>query len=366
MKIIVVFSVLIIVIASTPCLSEPGLEGRNLVELENGNAKVIVDLGGGSIVDFHIKGHGLNPLNWNYPENGDTEPRRIGHFICFDRWGQPSPAEEKNGMPFHGEATKINWRLTGKPVKKAGRIMTEMSCELPMAGLRLDRKLSLDEEEAVLTVTEEISNFNKLGRVYNFVQHATFAPPFLDESVLVDTEVKKGLTQRGEMPHPEEPVIYWPKAVFEGRLVDFRRLKDDIGPGVISFVFNNNDEYAWATACNPPEGLLIGYVWKTADYPWLNLWYHVQDGKPSARGIEFGTTGLHQPFPILVKKGEIFGRYLFEYIDADEKIVKSYTAFLAEIPKNYKGVADIEFDDGLITLLEHKSDSSRNIFIKIK
>ena len=366
MKKNVVLSVILMVIASTTCLSEPGLEGRDLVELENKRAKVIVDLGGGSIVDFNIKGHELNPLNWNYPEKKDTEPRRIGHFICFDRWGQPSPAEEKNGMPFHGEATKVNWRLTVKPMKKDGMIWAEMSCELPMAGLRLDRKLSLDEEEAVLTVTEEISNFNKLGRVYNVVQHATFAPPFLDESVLVDTEVKKGLTQRGKMPCPEEPVIYWPEAVFEGRLVDFRRLKDDIGPGVVSFVFNDNDEYAWATACNPPKGLLIGYVWKTADYPWLNLWYNVKNGRPAARGIEFGTTGLHQPYPILVKKREIFGRRLFEYIDADGKTVKSYTVFLTEIPGDYKGVADIEFEDDFITLMEHDSDSSRNIAIRIK
>jgi len=353
------------IFASIICLSEPGLKGRDLVELESLNAKVVVDLGGGSIVDFHITKHGLNPLNWNYPEDGDTLPRTIGHFICFDRWGQPSPAEEKNGMFFHGEATKVKWRLRSRPLKKNGKIWVEMSCELPMAGLRLERKLSLDEKEAVVTVTEEISNFNKLGRVYNIVQHATFAPPFLDESVLVDTDVKKGLTQRGKMPYPEEPVIYWPKAVFEGRLVDFRRLKDDIGPGVISFVFHDNDEYAWATACNPVKGLLIGYVWKTEEYPWLNLWYNVKDGNPAARGIEFGTTGLHQPYSVLVKKGEIFGRRLFEYIDADEKIVKSYTIFLSEIQRDYKGVADIQFEQNSLILREHESDSSRDITISV-
>ena len=352
--------------ASSICWSEPGLEGRDLVELESRNTKVVVDLGGGSIVDFHIKGHGLNPLTWGYPKNEDLNPRTMGHFICFDRWGQPSEAESKNGMPFHGEAAKVEWHLISKPANKNGKICSEMSCELPIAGMKLHRTLSLDENEPVLTVTEEITNINKLGRIYNIVQHATLAPPFLDESVLVDTKVKKGFTQRGRMPFPEDPAIYWPKAVYRGRLIDFRRLVDDIGPGVVSFIFDENDEYGWATACNATKGLLIGYIWETDDYPWLNMWYNITDGKPSARGIEFGTTGLHQPFGVLFEKNNIFGRKLYEYLDAGETTEKSYTAFLSKIPGDYKGVEDILFKDGVIILKEHGSGAARDIIVNIK
>ena len=124
----------------------------------------------------------------------------------------------------------------------------------------------------------------------------------------------------GSMPFPEEPPAYWPKAVFEGQLFDFRLLKDDIGPGVASFVVDENDRYGWATACNASKGLLIGYIWNTDEYPWLNLWYSVTDGKPSARGIEFGTTGLHEPFGVLLEKNTVFGRKIWEYIDAGENL----------------------------------------------
>ena len=48
------------------------------------------------------------------------------------------------------------------------------------------------------------------------------------------------------------------------------------------------------TACNPGKGLLIGYIWDVADYPWIRHWRHIEDGKPLARGLEFGTTPLRE------------------------------------------------------------------------
>ncbi len=366
MKRIGMFTIILTIIVYSTCLSDPNLKDRTLVKLENMNSMVVVDLGGGSIVDFHLKEHELNPLTWNYPDEGDTDPRSMGHFICLDRWGAASKAETAKGMPWHGEASKVNWQILQAPVSKNGEVYSEMLCELPVAGLTLKRSLILDEKEAVLTVTETITNVNKLGRIFNVVQHATFGPPFLDESVVFDTKVKKGFAQGGEMPNPEEPVFYWPKAVFRGSLVDFRSLSaDNADPGVISFILNNDDEYGWATACNASKGLMIGYIWKTAEYPWLNMWRNLSNGRPAAFAFEFGTTGLHQPYSVLVEKEKIFDHKLYEYIDADETIVKSYTAFLARIPENYKGVNDIQFKDGTIVLKEQGGDVSRDIVVTL-
>ena len=347
------------------CLAEPSLEGRNLIEIENANSSVVVDLGGGAIVDFHIKGHNLNPLSWNHPEKGDTAPREMGHFICLDRWGAGSKSEIANGMPWHGEASKSNWDIIEKPVKRGGKIYSEISCDLIMAGINVKRTLTLSGNESVLHVTESITNVNKLGRVYNIVQHATFGPPFLDESVMFDTKVEKGFAQGGDMPNPEEPVLYWPKVVHGGKLIDFRSLSaENHGPGVISFAIDESDEYGWATACNASKGLMVGYIWKTAEYPWLNMWRNVQNGKPFSFGFEFGSTGLHQPYQVLISKNTIFGRQLFEYIDSGETIEKSYTNFLTEIPEDYKGVADIQVKDDTIIIKEH-GESSRDMEINI-
>src|SRR5262245_20486959 len=79
------------------------IKGRRVLELEGRAARLVVDLGGGSITDFHLRSRGLNPLQWGSKEE-TPEPRPMAHFLCLDRWGQPSEAEEKNGMPFHGEA----------------------------------------------------------------------------------------------------------------------------------------------------------------------------------------------------------------------------------------------------------------------
>jgi len=365
MKKLIFFGVCMCLGISSLAWAEGSLMGRRQVVLKGEAAQVSVDIAGGSIVDFHLSGQNVNPLTWNYPEKGDLKPRTMGHFICFDRWGQPSPQELKNGMPFHGEAAQVEWQVLSQPSKKEGALSAEMLCRLPIGGLELKRVLSLSDEFPVLFVREEITNVGKLGRVYNIVQHSTIAPDFLDESVLIDTNAWKGLMQTGIMPTPEEPSIYWPKIAYKDKLVDLRQLTDSLEPGVTSFVFPDGAEYGWVTAFNPGKGLLLGYIWKLSDYPWLNIWRHVDKGKPVARGMEFGTTGLHQPFDALVVKGKIFGQPIYEYIDAGQTIVKSYTAFLTKVPADYKGVSDVQISGGQIVLKEQGAQG-REFRIKMK
>jgi hypothetical protein len=120
---------------------------------------------------------------------------------------------------------------------------------------------------------------------------------------------------------------------------------------VTSFVIGG--EYGWVTAANASQGLLLGYLWRTAEYPWLNIWRHAAEGKPLARGLEFGTTGLHQPFETLLEKGAIFGRRLFAYLDASASATRSYAAFLLEIPRDFAGVRSLVYADGRIVIREH-------------
>jgi len=337
------------------------LSWRKQLVLETAAARVGVDLGGGAIFQFQCNDMAVNPLSWNLPERDVTEPQPMGHFICFDRWGQPSEKEQANGMPFHGEAPHIEWAVTAEPVVEDGVATARMRCALPIGGLELTRTLSLSPKAPVLTVTEEITNLNKLGRLYNIVQHPSIAPPFLDASTLVDCNARRGYLQESSWPTPEEPVIYWPEIAYKGRLVDLRRLAGDHNPGVTSFVFDDDVEIGWVTAASPSKELLIGYIWDVDEYPWLNIWRNSQNGEPFARGLEFGTTGLHQPFGRMVEKGSMFGRPLFEYIDAGQTITKSYVAFLAKVPKDYRGVASIEYSEGKIVLTERGEEGGRTI-----
>jgi hypothetical protein len=328
------------------------VSGRKSLVLDGKTATLVMDLGGGSISDFHLTDQKLNPLTWDSGgENADLRP--MGHFLCLDRWGAPSEAEQRNGMPFHGEASRVLWQVLTQPAVKGNKIEAEAAASLPMAGLEVTRRIRLSKDAAFFTVTERVTNRNKLGKIYNMVQHPTIGPPFLDEKTLVDANAKKGFMQSSPLPDPEQPEVEWPQALHEGQPVDLRRLAGDPAPDVVSYTID--DDYGWTTASSLSGGLLIGYIWKTADYPWFDAWRHSENGRPAARGLEFGTTGLHQPFPILVKKGRIFGRMLFAYLDAGQTESRSYACFLFRIPPDYKGVAKITYAGGRLELQEHGS-----------
>lgn len=301
-----------------------------------------IDLLGGSIVSFHLKKQGLNPLVWNDKGLAD-KPRERGHFLCLDRWGQPSAAELKNGMPFHGEATHIQWKVV-----RASATEAEIEGLLPMAGFHVTREFRMADQAAVVRVRETVTNRNPLGRPYNMVQHPTIGPPFLDESVVVDSNARRGFLQESPLTDPENPTVVWPQALRDGIPVDMRRLKDDPRPNVVSYVIE--EERGWVTAANAAKGLLIGYSWDTREYPWLNLWRHVADGKPLARGLEFGTTGLHQPFGVLARVGTIFGKRLSAYLDSGESQGRSYVVFLAEVPSGFQGAAEVNASPSSVTV----------------
>jgi hypothetical protein len=333
-------------------------EERPLLILDGKAAKLVVDLGGGSIADFHLKSNKLNPLQWDSWDFSDTpeadppmEPRSMGHFLCLDRWGPATEAELGHGMQWHGEATRVWWTTDSQPVKKDGQLHADMSAELPLAGLKVTRTIRMSEKESIFSVSEAVTNTRHLGRIYNIVQHPTIGPPFLDESTIVDANATRGFMQERPMPMPEIPEVRWPNALqMDGTQVDIRYLTDDSAPGVVSYIVE--EEYGWTTAINASEGLLVGYIWPTADYPWFDAWRHVKEGKPFARGLEFGTTGLHQPGPVLVEKGKIFGQKIFRFIDADETQTFSYANFLMEIPNNFAGVADIDYTGDKLVIRE--------------
>lgn len=309
-------------------LTLPLLAERPSVVLDSGAAHLTIDLLGGGIVGFELTDLPLNPFTWEQ-KGGEQEARPRGHFLCLDRWGAPSDAEKANGMPFHGEASKVVWK-----VAKQSALEVEMSAELPMAKLRIVRRVRMEPGAAVAEVSETVSNLNPLGRIYNWVQHPSIAPPFLDESTILSSNAGVGFPQSD--PGSE---MRWPWASKNDMRVDVSRLGGDPDPNVVSFVVDSDE--GWVTAANPAKNLLVGYLWRTGDYPWLNIWRHSENGKPAARGLEFGTTGLHQPFPVLVKKGTMLGRPLYAFLDAGESQTRGYWMFLTRVPQGFSGASSV-------------------------
>jgi len=336
---------------------------RSIVRLENAQVVLQVDLNGGAYFDFHLKDLNINPINWHQKDS--VKPYFMGHFLCFDRWGPPTEAEKRNGFNHHGEAISEEWKIPDTTLVKDGGKTCSMMCRLPLGGLQLVRKIEMSEDEPLFFVTEEIKNLNKYGRMFNIVQHVSIAPPFLDSSTLFDNNAIQGFEDKEDgRLNQEEPVLRWPAALHNGEVVSLRQFQNK-WPRVCTFLYDQNNEYAWITASNPGQRLLLGYLWKTREYPWINFWRSMEDGVPVAFGMEFGTTGLHEPFPVVAEKGKIFNQNIYDFIDADEVLSKSFIGFLAKIPEDYKGVGKIELKNSLLTIKE-KNKNSRDIVYNCK
>lgn len=333
------------------------------MKIENSKVLLQINLSGGSYFDFHLKEQPINPINWRATK--PEEQMFMGHFLCFDRWGPPSKAEQANGFRHHGEVNTESWELLTSPQVNEGALTCSMMCRLPMAALQLTRKIELSADEPVFLVTEEIKNLNRNGRMFNIVQHVSLAPPFLDKSTLFDNNTIQGFEDREDGSlNQDEIILRWPEADHNGEKINLRQFEGD-WPRVSSFVYDQNDKYGWVTACNPGKNLMLGYIWKTEDYPWINFWRSMENDTPMAFGMEFGTTGLHEPFPVVAKKGKIFGQNIYAFIDANEVIIKSFTAFLAKIPEDYNGVDKIEIKDSLF-IIKEKNRTSRDITYHLK
>ena len=61
--------------------AEELVTGRRSVVLEGADSRLVVDVLGGSIVEFQLNDQGLNPLRW--ANTGPTdEARQMSHFLC--------------------------------------------------------------------------------------------------------------------------------------------------------------------------------------------------------------------------------------------------------------------------------------------
>jgi hypothetical protein len=340
------------------CSFSSAADSRPTITMVGDKVELVVDLGGGSVSEFKLGADGLNPLQWDSwsfnPKANEAPPmlpRSMGHFLCLDRWGSASDAEKAHGMTNHGEATEVWWAVSHEMESETGKLNVRLKADLPMAGIKVERSISMLKSSQVVSVTEFVTNTNPIGRIYNIVQHPTIGGPFLDESTIVDTNATRGFMQERSMPNPETPEVRWPVGLQKnGTEVDLRFLEANHSPNVVSFIVE--EELGWVTATSPTTGLLVGYIWRRSDFPWVNIWRHVIDGKPFARGLEFGTTGLHRPGHDLVAKGKIFDQQLYRYIDADETQEFSYAMFLLEIPSDFNGVASVSYRDGKMTIVE--------------
>lgn len=345
------------------------LHGQALV-LENNQATLEIQTHGSAISHFAFKKNALNPFSWalmaeDMPANNKVGPPFRGHFLCTGRWGAPSDWEVKAGMPHNGEVNTQHWKVVQFPTQSAVGVECSTSCHQPLDMVRVDRKIVLAKEGASFLMMEKFTNLSAFDRIYNITQHPTIGAPFLAPSTLIDCNASLGFDQRIEHSNLEKASFSFPNGLLVDGFADLRQVNDDRGY-VTSHIFPDTTKIGWVTATNPDQRLLIGYIFNTAEYPWLNLWHWKKDRKPYAHGLEFGTTGLGAPFPKLVNEClTFFGRKSFDWLFAGQTIEKKYHCFLAQLPENFKGVQRIELKGNKAVILENTAEKPRQVSVNL-
>ena len=97
----------------------------------------------------------------------------MGHNLCLDLFGSPSPEEAAAGMTVHGEASVAPFQINF-----ADRELTA-SCSLPAAQLQFERRIHLDGGR--VRISETVENISILDRPIAWTQHVTLGPPFLEK-----------------------------------------------------------------------------------------------------------------------------------------------------------------------------------------
>ena len=180
--------------------------GRRAAVLENGALRVTVLEEGGHIAEIFDKRAGVSPL-WTPPwasiepsaYNPDTHPEYgngpdaqllagiMGHNLCLDTFGAPSPEEFLAGVPVHGEASIVPYQIRSID----NQLVT--TARLPRAGLLFERRLVLRGRG--VHITEAVENLAASDRPIAWTQHVTLGPAFslAHDSIPRHCDTLKGL-----------------------------------------------------------------------------------------------------------------------------------------------------------------------------
>jgi hypothetical protein len=330
---------------------------RRAIQLENDVLRLTLLVEGGHLAELFHKPTGLNPL-WTppwpsiepsthdparHPEYGaDAESKLLaglmGHNLCLDLFGGPSPAEAAAGMTVHGEASVARHEI--RPDR--GGLLQE--AELPQAQLRFTRRLSFGRAPNSVIFKETVENLSACDRPIAWTQHVTLGPPFIEAG---RTQFRANATRsrvyesdftggKGYMVTGAD--FEWPNVPsVNGATVDLRVYPGlPVSAGFTTHLMDLRDPRSFFMAWCPRSKLLMGYVWRRSDFPWLGIWEEnccrtspPWNGQTITRGMEFGASPMPESRRQMIERGSLFGVPAYRWLGARETASVEYAAFAA-------------------------------------
>jgi hypothetical protein len=332
-------------------MNEIAYRGRRAAVFENRDLRVTVLREGGHIAEIFDKQTGVNPLwtpPWPSVEPSEYNPTRhpdfgtgtdarllagiMGHNLCLDLFGGPSPEEAAAGITAHGEGSVAHYEID----EAGGQL--NMRARLPLAQLQFERSLELHGRS--LKIREAVENLSACDRPIAWTQHVTLGPGFLEPGV---TQFRASATRsrvyesRFGIDDYLQPGadFEWPMAPRTGEgFADLRTFNGS--PASSAFTTHLMDPrpaHAFFAAFAPARKLAFGYVWQRADFPWMGIWEENRsrthgpwNTQTIARGMEFGVSPMPESRREMIDRGRLFDTATYRWLPAKSRLEVEYWA----------------------------------------
>lgn len=361
--------ILFLALAVVPALAqrEISFEGRNAIVIENDKIELLLLPQGGAFASLTLKDdrEKTNPM-WNPLKLAREAGQDVnavtstGHFVCVDGFGGVSNEERAAGLLNHGEAHRQPWKVILHR-EDGPRQTFRFEANLPVVQEVFRRTVALDAEQQVVYVESELESLLGFDRPISWAEHATIGPPFLvPERTVIDTSAGRCMTRPGSARAPGTPrrtiperEFTWPLAPADGGgVADLRRM-----PGGHNSMDHSgctldpHRELAFVTAIHLDKRLLLGYVWKREDFPWIQKWMsYPAAGTRQALGLEFGTQPFDVPRRQTVDLGKMFDVPAFRWLPAKSRITARFLMFFTRVPEGFAKVDDVAVQGGKVIL----------------
>ena len=351
-------------------------EGQPAVTLSNEKLQMTVMVRGSSIASLVMTDDAqkLSPY-WNPARLGREVGRTVpftgflGHFVCVDGFGPASEEERAAGLPMHGEAYVTTFQVS--PGKETSGNSLTFTAKLPIVQEVFTRSFHMVAGESVVYVDSQLENLMGFDRPVNWAEHATVAAPFLEPNV---TTVEVSGSRSQTRPYVESPLqgnapsatrrrltsgqdFTWPMAPgLDGKTIDLRATPEH--PHFLDHSATLLDparRLEWVAAYNSSRRMVLGYVFKREDYPWVQYWGNYPADSQVVRGMEFGTQPYDLPRREIITNGPMFGTPVYRWLPAKSKIESHFLLFYARAPEGFQHVDDIKLQNGQIVIEDRRA-----------
>ena len=305
----------------------------------------------------------INPIwnpYWIARQAGLSRPTSFfrGHFACLDGFGPSSAEERAAGLPFHGEASMLPWMLqsnqkTGRHAERGifrgasarpGNVRPDLPHrrrrEHRLGGQRGDQSAGVRPPRLLGRARDDQRALSRARQGCG--RHARHKAK--TKSVPAQANPPRQLRSFVDFTWPMAPTV-------DGQPFDIRSapMKPNTTDHMTTLI-DPSRRLGFATALHPEKRLLIGWVFRREEFPWVQTWLSNPGTNRMTRGLEFATQPFDLPRAEVLRNGPLFDSPVFRIFPAKSTITSSFLMFYTSVPEGFLKVDDVQLTGGKLVI----------------